>query len=260
MRVRNCFPILAIITAGIGAGQGVITTIAGKDHFFPRRPVPALQAPIGATAGIATDQNGNIYFCDRNNLLVLKLDKAGMVTIVAGNGHPATTGDGGPATSAALFDPQNLAVDSAGNVFVVDPSSNLIRKVTPEGTITTVLSDGLLGISGGGAAINASLDHPGGVAVDRDGNLFVVDSYNNRIRKMTPTGIVTTIAGNGIRGFSGDGGPAILASLDLAGTKNDFDFARGIVLDRTGQSVHRRPIQPSSSKDCDGWNHYDRGR
>jgi secreted PhoX family phosphatase len=207
--------LLILSTAAVALPQNIITTIAGTDFSYPVQPLPALDAPLGLTAAVALDSRGNLYAADSDNNLVLKLDQQGILTVVAGNGIQRFSGDGGPATSAALNYPTEVAVDAAGNLFIADNFNNRIRKVTPEGIITTVAGNGVQGYSGdGGQATSASLNYPAGVAVDATGNLFIADYGNNRIRKVTTGGAITTVAGNGISGFSGDGGAATSASMN----------------------------------------------
>ncbi len=137
-----------------------------------------------------------------------------IITTVAGNGTRGFSGDGGPATSASLAYPNGMAVDEVGNLYIVDTSNHRIRKITVDGTITTVAGNGSRGFSGdGGPATSASLAYPSGMAVDGTGNLYIGDTDNHRVRKVTTNGIISTVAGNGIYGFSGDGGPATNASL-----------------------------------------------
>ena len=113
-----------------------------------------------------------------------------------------------------LYTPSGVAVDTAGNLFIADPSNNRVRKVTPGGVISTVAGNGTAGFSGdGGPATSAQLNYPTGVAVDAAGNLFIADEANNRVRKVTPGGVISTVAGNGTQGYSGDGGPATSAQL-----------------------------------------------
>ncbi len=141
----------------------------------------------------------------------------GVISTVAGNGifgFSGQNGDGGPATSAMLAAPEGVAVDTAGNLFIADTWSNSVRKVTPGGVISTVAGNGTGGYSGdGGPATSAMLDGPSGVAVDAAGNLFIADQWNHRVRKVTPGGVISTVAGNGTGGYSGDGGPATSAEL-----------------------------------------------
>jgi hypothetical protein len=140
------------------------------------------------------------------------------ITTVAGNGFGSYSGDGSAATNASLYYPYGVAVDASGNLFIADLYNNRIRKVDTNGMIATVAgvgpSGGLGSYSGdGGAATNAGLSNPNGVAVDAFGNLFIADTYNSRIRKVDPTGMITTVAGNGTNGYSGDGVAATNARL-----------------------------------------------
>jgi uncharacterized protein (TIGR03437 family) len=145
---------------------------------------------------------------------VQKVSPDGTITTVAGTGRPGFSGDGGPATNAQLNDPQGVAADSAGNLFIADGGNDRVRKVSPDGRITTVAGTGKPGFSGdGGPAIGAQLAYPEGVAVDHSGNLFIADS--NRIRVVSPDGTIATVAGTGNPGYSGDGGPAGVAQMNL---------------------------------------------
>ncbi len=140
--------------------------------------------------------------------------QSGIITTYAGDGTYGYSGDGGPATSAMLSIPYGVAVDTAGNLFIADPWSNSVRKVTPGGVISTVAGNGTGGYSGdGGPAASASSITQHGVAVDAAGNLFIADEANNRVRKVNPGGVISTVAGNGTQGYSGDGGPATSAQL-----------------------------------------------
>jgi sugar lactone lactonase YvrE len=140
--------------------------------------------------------------------------QSGVISTVAGNGTAGFSGDGGPATSAQLYNPYGVAVDTAGNLFIADATNNRVRKVTPGGVISTVAGNGTGGYSGdGGPATAAQLYSPTGVAVDTAGNLFIADPGNYRVRKVTPGGVIGTVAGNGYQGHSGDGGPATAAQL-----------------------------------------------
>ena len=188
----------------------VITTVAGTDWFFPTSGLPALSAPLGWVKGAAVDAQGNVYGADFDNNIVVRISPNGMLTVVAGNGEPGFSGDGGPATSASLSGPQGVAVDSAGNLYIAD--SSRIRKVSG-GTITTVAGGGNQGLGDGGPATSASLSFSKGLAVDSAGNLYIADTYNQRIRKVS-AGTITTVAGNGNAGFTGDGGASISATLN----------------------------------------------
>ena len=162
---------------------------------------------------------------------------AGTISTVAGSGTLGFSGDGGPATSARLFSPAGLALDNAGNLFLLDQGNHRIRKVNTAGVISTVAGNGSGGFSGdGGPATSASFSSATGhqgISVDRGGNLYLADYSNQRVRKVDSSGIITTVAGNGIRTYSGDGGPATSASLtdpvavavDAAGNLYIAEFA-----------------------------------
>jgi uncharacterized protein (TIGR03437 family) len=194
---------------------GTISTVAGNGTLgYSGDGGPATSAELQYPQSVAVDSGGNLFIADLYNYRIRKVTPAGTISTVAGNGTAGFSGDGGPATSAALSFPKSVAVDGAGNLFVADQFNNRVRKVTPAGTISTVAGNGTAGFSGdGGPAISAELNNPTGVAVDGAGNLFIADYYNNRVRKVTPAGIISSVAGSGTAGFSGDGGPATSAEL-----------------------------------------------
>lgn len=164
--------------------------------------------------GITVDPSGNLYIADETSSNIFKVTSSGAISAVAGSGKSGFSGDGGLATSAQLYLPTSVAIDSAGNLYLADARNNRIRKVNTSGLISTIAGNGTAGYSGdGGAATSAELNDPFGVAVDSIGNLYVVDDGNNRIRKVSASGLITTVAGNGTAGFSGDGGPATAAEL-----------------------------------------------
>jgi sugar lactone lactonase YvrE len=208
----------------VTVSTGIITTVAGNGtQGYSGDGGPATSAQLNLLA-VAVDSAGNIYISDWGNNRIRKVTAAtGIISTVAGNGAMGYSGDGGPATSASLFAPVGVAVDGAGNIYISDMSNNRIRKVTAStGIISTVAGNGTFGYSGdGGPAINAGLRGPAGVAVDRAGNIYIADqnwgSGNERIRRVTAsTGIISTVAGNGTDGYTGDGGPATNAELYLA--------------------------------------------
>ena len=195
--------------------NGIITTVAGGG-ISSAEGVPATSAQLNSSRSLATDTAGNLYIADPFLSRVRKVSTSGIITTVAGNGVNGFSGDGGPATAAALSQPSSVAVDAAGEIYIGELDLR-VRKVSPAGIITTVAGTGVRGYSGdGGPAIAASLTSTSQIAVDAAGNLYIADYAANRVRKVSPAGIVTTIAGNGIRSFSGDGGPAVLAQLDAA--------------------------------------------
>jgi uncharacterized protein (TIGR03437 family) len=234
------------------SASGIITTVAGNGSpGFSGDGGPATSALLSYPSAVAVDASGNIFIADWLNNRIRKVSASGIITTVAGNGVPTPgaltagegfSGDGGPATSAALAAPTGVAVDTSGNLFIADHDNNRIRKVSTGGIITTVAGSGTPGTFGtptyyggfsgdGGPATSALLSYPYGVAVDASGNLFMVDSLNNRIRKVSASGIITTVAGSGAFGwgncyctsgsFSGDGGPATSATLDALGVAAD---------------------------------------
>jgi sugar lactone lactonase YvrE len=193
---------------------GTITTVAGSSNLGFGDGGPATAARLAGPVGVAVDAAGNLFIADSLNSRIREVTPDGIISTVAGTGINGFNGDGGPATAAQLFEPQGVAVDAAGNLFIADSGNNRIRKVTPDGVISTVAGTGINGFNGdGGQATAAQMNQPEGVAVDAAGNVFIVDRYNNRIRKVTPAGIISTVAGMGSAGFSGDGGPATAAQL-----------------------------------------------
>ena len=196
---------------------GIISTVAGNGtQGFSGDGGPATAAEFYIPSGVAVDSAGNLFIGDYYNNRIRKVTAAGIISTVAGNGTQGFSGDGGPATSAQLNLPGNVTVDSAGTLYIVDFGNNRIRKVTAAGVISTVVGNGTHGFSGdGGPATSAQLNSPFSVVADAAGNLFIGDRDNTRIRKVTAAGIISTVAGNGTQGFSGDGGPATAAQLNL---------------------------------------------
>ncbi|MEO8416017.1 MAG: T9SS type A sorting domain-containing protein [Ginsengibacter sp.] len=203
-----------ILTQNIKAQ--IITTVAGNGTgTYNGDNIPALQAQFLPEA-IAVDKFGNIYISDLDDSRVRKIDNNGIITTVAGTGVRNFSGDGGPAINAELNYNWGIALDSALNLFIVDDGESRVRKVTNDGIINTIA--GIDVVNGGGyngdniLAINARFDHPSYVALDDTGNIYVSDQ-GARIRKIDTNGIITTIAGTGVYGYSGDGGLAVNAEI-----------------------------------------------
>lgn len=237
---------------------GTITTIAGTVAGFGGDGGPATAAALRNPQGVAVDAAGQLVLADTNNERIRRVDATGTITTIAGNGTFGFGGDGGEATAAQLKNPFDTAMDAQGRLYIADTLNHRIRRVELDGTITTVAGTGQPGFAGdGGPATAAQLNEPGGVALDGQGRLYIADTVNDRIRMVDATGVITTIAGNGttavlnhahgvavdsqgrvviadtynyrIRrlaggtlttiagngafGFSGDGGPAINATL-----------------------------------------------
>jgi trimeric autotransporter adhesin len=197
-----------------------ITTVAGTGSAgYSGDGGPGTLAMLNAPSSVAFDAQGNLYIADENNLRVRKLDLAGNISTVAGNGSSCTPttascGDGGPATSATMASPQTVVVDASGNVYIADYFAHRIRKVDTSGTITTLAGTGVAGNKGdGGPANQATLNHPSGVTVDSVGNVYISDQYNNRIRQVRTDNNIYAFALNGQAHLGGDGGPAINGSM-----------------------------------------------
>lgn len=182
-------------------------------------PGPATPTTPMVPSGVTIDSHGNLYIADTYGQVVRRVDAAtGVTTVVAGNGTVGFSGDNGPATSAELDHPAGLAVDAAGDLFIADSVNNRVRRVdATTGVITTAAGTGVAGFSGdAGPATSAELYQPRGLAVDAKGNLFIADTYNSAVRRVDAvTGDITTVAGTGACGFSGDGGLATSAQLCL---------------------------------------------
>src|ERR1700739_274021 len=226
---------------------GVITTVAGNgDARFSGDHAAATNASLGAPFGVAVDAVGNLYIADTSNHRIRKVDAFGMITTVAGKGTEGFSGDGGPARQARLNFPTGVTVDRAGKLFITDQSNNRIREVSTAGVITTVVGNGDAGFSvDHAAATRASLNQPVGTAVDAADALYIADTSNHRIRKVSADGMVTTVAGDGIGGFSGDGSAATKASLNSPGGVA-VDAAGNIyIADSYNNRVRKLSVRPS---------------
>jgi uncharacterized protein (TIGR03437 family) len=205
----------------------IISTIAGNGNSgYSGDGGKATAAALNDPRGIVTDPAGNVYFCDRENNVVRKIDLNGVISTVAGTGLPGYNGDNIQGTKAQLNTPWRVTIDPAGNLYIADSVNDRIRKLAPNGIITTVAGNGLPGYSGdGGQAANATLRIPEQAELDVFGNLYIADTGNNVIRKVDTNGVITTVAGTGFGAgvgnstgngaYSGDGGPATKAQLNL---------------------------------------------
>src|SRR5690242_11393559 len=165
--------------------QQVITTVAGTDWIFPGDGKPAVQAPLGGllAMGVAADRDGNFYIADQDNFMVMKVTPDGILHVVAGNGLLGYSGDGGPATSASMGLPVGVAVDAAGSLYIVDAGLSIVRKVSPDGTISTIAGiNATPGYAGDDSpATSALLNLPSSIAVDGAGNVYIGDEKNHRV-------------------------------------------------------------------------------
>jgi uncharacterized protein (TIGR03437 family) len=209
------------------SSSGVITTVAGIStaETYAGDGGPATQASLNEPNGIAFDNAGNMYIADTGNDVVRKVNSSGIISTVAGNNYSAYSGDGGPAIDASLSEPTSVAFDATGNMYIADSNNDCIRIVTPDQNINTFAGQCSYPLfqGDGGLATQAKLNKPYSVAVDADGNVYISDTENQRIRVVTPDGIINTIAGNGTAGFND--GPALQA---------EFWSPSGIALDASG--------------------------
>ncbi len=200
------------------SAEGIITTIAGNGTAgYAGDGAAATAAMINRPGGVALDNAGNVYFTEIYGHRVRKINvSTGIISTIAGTGIVGYTGNGGAATAARLSYPNFLHIDAANNIYITDNGNHSIRKVNTSGIITTIAGTGIAGFAGdGGAASSAKLTYPGGIEIDASGNIFIADNGNQRIRRINTTGIISTYAGTGTAGFSGDCGAATAAKINL---------------------------------------------
>ncbi|HLJ51642.1 MAG TPA: hypothetical protein VKU01_36800 [Bryobacteraceae bacterium] len=213
--------------------DGFINTVAGLGLAgFTGDNIAASQTALNYPAGIAVDAGGTLYIADSGNHEIRKvsnpLSPAALITAVAGTGAPGFSGDGGSAVAATLYDPMGVSVDSLGDVLIADSGNNRIRSVSPQGTITTVAGSDR-GSGDGGPAVSARLFEPSGIVVDGTGTVYVADSNNNRIRRITPDGTISTF----LSGLSNPNGLA----LDKSGALYVADTNHSVIWKVAGGSV-----------------------
>jgi sugar lactone lactonase YvrE len=205
--------------------------------IVPASPIPALDARLIDPIGLVFDAAGNLYVSDcwePTDSYIFRIDPNGLLTTFAGKGIAGFSGDGGPATSANIHCPLGMAFGPDRAFYFADHVNNRIRRIDAAGIITTVAGSGPAGVNqgsfsgDGGPATNATLQEPYAVAFDRAGNLYISDRDNNRIRKVDTKGIITTIAGNGKTGYSGDG---------VLGSQTSIEYPLGIITDSKGDVI-----------------------
>ena len=196
--------------------DGTISTVAGAGLRFDATPRPATEVDLSTPDRVTFLADGSLLVTDDDVSVIWRVGPDGNASVFAGDGRDGYGGDGGPAPEALLRDPKGMVQAADGSVLVADEDNHVIRRVDPAGTITTIAGTGTAGFSGdGGPATAAWFDDPYDLALASDGTLYVADEDNHRVRRIAPDGIITTVAGTGTAGFSGDGGPAASAQLDL---------------------------------------------
>ena len=206
--------------------SGTISTVAGNGTpGYSGDGAAATSAQLNSPNRVAVDGSGNIYIVDLQNSVIRKVSTGGVISTVAGNGTGGYSGDGAAAASAKLNGPSGVVVDGSGNIYIADGGNNVIRKVSTSGDISTVAGNGTLGYSGDGGAATSAQFITIDVAVDGSGNIYIVDNNNNVIRKVSTSGVISTVAGNGTGGYSGDGAAATSAKLQ---------YPTGVAVDGSG--------------------------
>ncbi len=212
----------------------IISTIAGIDSGgYNGDGIPATASQLFIPSAVVTDTTGNIYIGDGLNHRIRKINKTtGIISTIAGNGNIGNTGDGGAATNAEIYGPVGLTFDKFSNLYIADCQNHNVRKVAPNGIISTIAGNGTPGFTGdGGPATDATFNTPSYAIMDNYGNIIIDDNFNCAMRKIdATTGIVTTIAGNGTCGYRGDGGLAVHALVSypygiFIDKQNDIYFA-----------------------------------
>jgi uncharacterized protein (TIGR03437 family) len=211
--------------------NNIINTIVGSGgHNFFAPNVPATLSPMDWPGSALYGPDKLLYFAELHGNRVARIDRTNNIITVAGTGFPGFDGDNKPATSAQLRSPAGIAIDSLGNLYIADQGNHRVRKVTPAGIISTVAGNGTAGFSGdGGSATAASLNRPMSVAVDSQGNLYIADTLNNRIRRVDAAGIITTFAGTGAIGRGPD---------NVVATSSSLYYPAGVAVDSSGTNVY----------------------
>ena len=237
---------------------GIITTIAGTGSIgFSGDGGSALLAQFYSINGIAIDNSGNLYAADFGNNRIRKINSSGIITTVAGSNFTLLLEDGGPAIQATLNSPTGVCVDNLGNFYIADVGNCRIRKVDASGIITTFAGSSV-GYSGdGGPAINARLSFPYFVYSDNSGNIYISDTQNGALRVVKSAGIINKVAGTGVQGYTGDGGPAILARLSYPegmaiDNSGNIYIACYTVIRKIGACLSSISQQPSNAVVCEG--------
>jgi uncharacterized membrane protein len=225
----------------VALGTGIISTAVGNGTAgYGGDNGPATSAELQLPVGVTVDSTGNLYIADEGNNVIRKVNASGIITTVAGNNTEGYSGDNGLATSASLYAPSGVAVDSSGNLYIADTGNNRIREVAAAtGIITTVAGTGAAGYSGdSGPAASAILNKPSAILEGTTGNLYILDTGNNVVRLVNTTGTITSVAGTGAAGYTGDDGPATSATLHAPYGLN-IDSSGNLYIADSGNNVVR---------------------
>lgn len=233
----------------VNLSTGIITTVAGTGVAgYSGDRGAAISATLHAPAGIAVNAAGDLFIADTENSVIRRVNVlSGTIATVVGNGTSGYSGDGGDALQAELQNPQGVAVDPRGRLYIADTGNSVVRTVDPvTGLITTVAGNGTAGFAGdGGAAVNAELNAPAAVATDAAGNLYIADTGNARVRKLySQTGVLVTLAGSALVGDEGDGGPANAAALSAPSGVAVDSLGQVLISDPGNDTVRRVSFYP----------------
>ena len=217
-KMRKVLLLLLLLPVIVSGQVGIISTVVGNGTAtYTGDNGQASAATINTPPYIVFDNADNLYIVDKGNHVIRKVNAAGVITTIAGNGLPGFSGDNGPATAAQLHTPTCVALDGSGNIYIADGANYRIRKINAMGIITTVAGNGYSGYNGEGVPATNAKINPYGIGIDDHNNLYLSEGGSNRIRKVDASGIINTIAGDGTAGFSGDGGPATAAQFHTLG-------------------------------------------
>lgn len=239
-----------VLLTGVSLAAEVVTVAGNGDDGYSGDGGPALKAAVSQPFGITIGPDGALYVCEVGSHAIRKIDmKSGVITTVAGNGTKGFSGNGGLATKAQLNEPYEVRFDAEGNMYFVEMQNHIVRRVDANtGVINLVAGSGKQGFSGnGGPALNATLSRPHSIALDNDGNLYICDIGNHRVRRVDlSTGVITTFAGTGERKKTPDGSP--ISGTPLNGPRAlDFDGRHSLILAlREGNAIYRIDLKSAT--------------
>lgn len=239
-------PIGEMSESGKVSPDGIITTVAGNGfRGYSGDGGPATAAKLDTPGGIVVGPDSSLYIADSLNHRIRKVNPNGIITTIAGNGLQGYIGDGGPASASQLSYPSTIATDLDGAVYIADTDNNVVRKITPDGIITTVAGNGSYGNTGdGGPATSATFNFFWNISVGPDKSIYISDYNIGVVRKVGPSGIITTIAGNGLQGYAGDEGPSTAAQLSDRFSQTAVGKEGSLYISDAGNNRIRRVLPP----------------